>query len=190
MGNNISGVILAGGSNKRFKGITKANIVINGKSIISRIIDTINDIFDEIIIVTNTPEEFQEFAQYKIVEDQHKGRGPLGGIHAALRASENESVFVFAGDMPYLDKGLINSQITYYSKIKCDALVPQVNQYIEPLHGIYNKAVLMVLEDYLSENHDYAVYRFIQRLNVMYLKIEESEEIKRAFTNINNPLMT
>jgi molybdopterin-guanine dinucleotide biosynthesis protein A len=56
MGNRISGVILAGGSNKRFGGITKANVVIDGETIISRIISTISDLFDEIIIVTNKPE--------------------------------------------------------------------------------------------------------------------------------------
>ena len=86
MTNRISGVILAGGSNKRFGGITKANVVIDGETIISRIISTISNLFDEIIIVTNKPKEFQEFIQYKIVEDQYLKAGPLGGIHAALKA--------------------------------------------------------------------------------------------------------
>jgi molybdopterin-guanine dinucleotide biosynthesis protein A len=186
---DISGVILAGGAGKRFKGITKANLVIDGKTIISRISETINDIFNEIIIVTNTPDEFNNFSQYRIVEDHYKGRGPLGGIHAALRASENDSVFIFAADMPFLDKKLINSQISYYLANICDALVPEINNNIEPLHAIYHKTVLKVLEDYLSGSHDNAVHRFLKKLNVSYLKIEESEESYRAFTNINNPLM-
>ena len=61
MGNNISGVILAGGSSRRFHGITKTKIEINGKSIIARIFDTVRDLFNEIIIVTNSPDEFKEF---------------------------------------------------------------------------------------------------------------------------------
>ena len=40
MGIVISGVILAGGANKRFGGITKATIIIEGEKIISRIIST------------------------------------------------------------------------------------------------------------------------------------------------------
>jgi molybdopterin-guanine dinucleotide biosynthesis protein A len=182
---NITGVILAGGTNKRFNGITKANIVINGATIMTRIIDKIRDIFNEIIIVTNTPEEFYKYSKCNIICDAIKNKGPLGGIHAALRESENDSVFVFAGDMPYLDKELINSQISYYLKNKCDALVPQVKQNIEPLHAIYNKSIQAVLENYLTEHHDYAVHRFVKILNVSYLKLEESDEIKRAFTNIN-----
>ena len=77
MGTRISGAILAGGSNKRFGGITKANVVIGGISIISRILSTISDLFDEVIIVTNKPEEFGEFIQYKIVNDQFLKAGPL-----------------------------------------------------------------------------------------------------------------
>ena len=63
---NISGVILAGGINSRFDGIIKAKISIGGKTIISRIIDTIEGVFDEIIIVTNIPEEFTGFDNLKI----------------------------------------------------------------------------------------------------------------------------
>jgi hypothetical protein len=36
---NISGVILAGGASKRFNGLIKAKIVIDGRTIISRIIE-------------------------------------------------------------------------------------------------------------------------------------------------------
>jgi molybdopterin-guanine dinucleotide biosynthesis protein A len=84
MVHSISGIILAGGANRRFNGMTKSNIIIDGKTIISRITDTIRDIFDEIIIVTNTPEEFKEYNKYKIVSDQFLKVGPIGGIHAAL----------------------------------------------------------------------------------------------------------
>ena len=84
---NISGVILAGGASKRFDGIIKAKIVIDGKTIISRIIETIGEIFDNIIIVTNTPDEFKEFKSCKIIRDHFLNKGPLGGIHSAMKES-------------------------------------------------------------------------------------------------------
>jgi molybdopterin-guanine dinucleotide biosynthesis protein A len=183
---SISGIILAGGGNRRFNSITKANIVIDGKRIISRIIDTIRDIFDEIIIVTNTPGEFKEFKNYKIVSDQFLNVGPLGGIHAALKASSNDAIFVFAGDMPLLDKRLINRQIDFYFSNKCDVLIPSIGELIEPLHSIYSISVLKSLEEYLSGDHDYAVREFIKILDARYLQFEGSEENKNAFTNINS----
>ncbi len=184
---NISGVILAGGANKRFDGMTKANIVIDGKTIMSRIIDTIKDIFDEIIIVTNTPEEFKEYINYKIVNDQILKAGPLGGIHAALKASSKEALFVFAGDMPLLDKKIIIRQIEFYNSHKCDILIPRINTYIEPLHAIYNISIIETLEDYLTGDHDYAVREFYKRQNVRYMQLKGSEEISNAFININSP---
>lgn len=188
MAGNISGVILAGGENRRFNGITKSKIVIDGKPIISRILDTINEIFNEIIIVTNSPEEFKEYCNCKIVSDHFLKVGPLGGIHAALKGSSKEALFVFAGDMPLLDKKLILSQINYFDDHKCDILIPRVSQYIEPLHAIYSIGILKTLEDYLGGNQNCAVREFILKVNVRYLELGDSEETRRTFTNINSPL--
>lgn len=186
MVSNISGVILAGGSNTRFNGITKANIVIDGKTIISRIIETISDIFGEIIIVTNTPEEFSAHSNYKIVSDQFLNAGPLGGIHAALKASSGEAIFVFAGDMPLLDKELIIRQIYFYELIKCEILVPRTGKQIEPLHSIYNSSVIIKLEEYLGGGNTFAVRDFFKLADVGYLDLEESERVRLTFTNINS----
>jgi molybdenum cofactor guanylyltransferase len=183
----ISAVILAGGLNSRFGGIIKAKIRIGGRTIISRILDTIDGVFDEIILVTNIPEEFTGFDNLKITHDHFLNIGPLGGIHAAIKVSSMDAVFVFAGDMPLLDKQLIIRQIDYYSKNVFDILVPRVGQYMEPLHSIYNCSLLGKLENYLSGNHNQAVRAFISEMNTMFFDLEESEETLRALLNVNSP---
>jgi molybdenum cofactor guanylyltransferase len=187
MVSDISGVILAGGTSKRFNGIIKAKIVIDGKTIISRIIETMSDIFDEIIIATNTPDEFQEYNEYKIVGDQFLNRGPLGGIHAALKESEREGIFAFASDMPLLDKEIIIRQMDFYNTNKYDILIPQIEQYIEPLHGIFNRTLIRILEDYLEGDNNYTMRAFFKSVDAHYFQIEGSEKNRRAFTNINSP---
>jgi molybdopterin-guanine dinucleotide biosynthesis protein A len=184
---NISGAILAGGANTRFGGRTKANIVIGGSTIMSGIIKIISDIFDEIIIVTNTAEEFKEYENYKIIGDQFLKIGPLGGLHAALKASSKDAVFVFACDMPFIDGGMIINQIENYKNFCPEVLIPQINIHNEPLHAIYNKSILGKLEDYLVNRRDYAIREFLLTVNVSYLQISESVKAKRAFTNINSP---
>ena len=114
-------------------------------------------------------------------------KGPLGGIHAALKESEAEAVFVFAGDMPLLDKEIIASQIDFYNSNKCDVLIPQIDNYIEPLHGIYKKTLFRILEDYFEENNGSAIRDFIRKTDVRYFQIEGSEKSKSVFTNINSP---
>ncbi|MGC1391585.1 MAG: molybdenum cofactor guanylyltransferase [Bacteroidales bacterium] len=183
----ISGVILAGGNSKRFNGILKAKIIIKGKTIISRIIETIEDIFDEIIIVTNIPEKFHEYTSCKIISDQFCNKGPLGGIHAALKESEREAIFVIAGDMPNPDRNLIVRQVNFYNNELCDVVIPQMDKFIEPLHGIYRKTITRNLEDYLSHDNDYAVREFFKRTNVHYMELTVSEKANNPFININSP---
>ena len=189
MVNNISGVILAGGVSKRFNGIIKAKIIIDGRTIISRIIEIFSEIFDEIIIVTNTPDEYKDYNSCRIIGDQFLNKGPLGGIHSAMKTTDKEALFVVAGDMPLLDKEIILRQIDYYNmhSNECDVLIPSINQYIEPLHGIYKRMLIRGLEEYLSGNNDYAIREFIKETAVLYMKIDGSLKSGSAFTNINTP---
>jgi molybdopterin-guanine dinucleotide biosynthesis protein A len=183
---NISGAILAGGASKRFNGIIKSQIVIDGKTIISRILEIFGEIFDEVIIVTNTPEEFKEYSNCKITGDQILNKGPLGGIHSALKISEDEAVFLAAGDMPLLNREIIIRQIDFYRAGNCDVLIPKIGHYIEPLHGIYRKTLLSTLEEYLTEKNDYAIREFLRSVDTHYMHLGNTKKNRRAFTNINS----
>ncbi|MDY6801747.1 MAG: molybdenum cofactor guanylyltransferase [Bacteroidota bacterium] len=184
---NISAVILAGGANKRFQGKTKANIQISGVRIITRTIKILHEIFDDIIIVTNTPEQFKGFSHYKLVPDEIKNVGPLGGIHAAMKAAKNDSVFVFASDMPCISSKLIKKHIEFYQKRRCDAAIPRINDFKEPLHSIYNTKIFEKLDTYLKNAHDYSIEGFIKDLNIRYHNLEDTEENRKSFFNINTP---
>jgi molybdopterin-guanine dinucleotide biosynthesis protein A len=184
---NIAGVILAGGASRRFNGMIKSKIVIEEKTIISRIIDVIYELFGEIIIVTDKPDEFKDSGDYKIISDQFLNKGPLGGIHSAMLESSFDSVFIVAGDMPLLEKDIIIKQIKYFNENNFDVVIPRINNFTEPLHGIYKKSLLIVLEEYLNVENDYSVQSFLKKINVSYLQFEESENTRKAFLNINSP---
>ena len=183
----MSGVVLAGGTGSRFDGRMKPKIVIEGKTIISRIMSAIEDIFDEIIIVSNNPEEFEELAFCRVVSDEIRNAGPLGGIHAAMKASKGQSIFVFAGDMPFLDRDVIYRMIDVYGYSHADVLMPEVGKLIEPLHSIYSLSVTEHLEAYLKSGRSRAVRDYTELLNVEYIQFEGSDTIKKTFTNINSP---
>jgi molybdopterin-guanine dinucleotide biosynthesis protein A len=183
----LSGVILAGGSASRLQGRIKSKIVIDGQTIISRILSVIGDLFAEIFIVTNTPGEFMEYPGCRIIEDEISGAGPLGGIHAAMKASSGDAVFVFAGDMPYLDKSLVEEMVRTYSICGCKALVPSIEGSIEPLHSIYGTSLATQLEIFLSASREMAVRDFLKTIDVHYIQMEASENNNRIFTNINSP---
>jgi molybdopterin-guanine dinucleotide biosynthesis protein A len=187
MNRDISGVILAGGENRRFGGKSKTEIIIGGRTILSRVIETIRDIFDETIIVTNNPEKFSGSDGCKITSDIFIKRGPAGGLHAAMKVSSKPAVFVFAGDMPFLEKKLIARQIKLFTDNKCDALVPGTGNNIEPLHSIYRTSFIYRLEKYLSETDNPSIHGFISQMDVYFMNIDTSGKAVRSFININSP---
>jgi molybdopterin-guanine dinucleotide biosynthesis protein A len=108
--NEMTGIILAGGKASRLGGINKAFIEIGGERLIDRTLRVYRSIFKEIIISTNSPLEYLGF-DARIVTDIHRGKGPMGGIHAALLHATCEHAFVSACDMPYLSEAFIGHMI-------------------------------------------------------------------------------
>ena len=183
----MSAAILAGGTATRFGGAIKSNLIIDGRDILSRIMDAISGIFNEIIIVTNNPAGYSHFEVKKIISDIFKGVGPLGGIHAALSASSSEAVFVFAGDMPLLNPEIIYEQVELFKEKQPDALIPRIGDYIEPLHSVYRRSILYALEDYILNNTDKSVWRFLNTIQVEYFEPEDEISAANSFISINSP---
>jgi len=184
---DITGAILAGGKNTRFDGILKSKLLINGAPVISRIIDVLQGLFDEIIIVTNDPVEYRQFDGCKIRYDIFKDIGPLGGIHAALEASSRKSVFVMAGDMPFPDRRIIIRVIDKFLEKNAEITVPSLNGRLEPLHAVYKASVIAKVERYITENHDHTLRNLIKELNTEIVILENSGENLTAMTNLNSP---
>lgn len=184
--NRISGVILAGGRARRFGGANKTKIILNGRSVFERITDVIAEIFDEIIIVTNKPEEFRPFPQYIITKDIIPGLGPISGIHSGLFSCSGDAAFAFAGDMPFLDKKLIMDMISFFETDHGDMLVPQIGMNIEPLHTIYRKGALKDLEKFIASGESRAIRDFILSRNYSVFNVEDTPGNRMAFTNINS----
>lgn len=187
MKGSIAGVILAGGSNRRFGGLIKAKIPVGGIPIIERILAEIDGIFSEIIIVTNNPEEFSGYTGCRLIRDEFPKVGPLGGIHAALKSANSDAVFVFAGDMPLVDKELVTRQMHEFSNNNYVILVPRIGTFIEPLHSIYSRELTGMLENYLSEKKNSAVYEFLSFAGAAYFEPGETDGIRNAFINVNTP---
>lgn len=184
---NFSAVILVGGAGTRFGDNLKSKYLIGGKSIIERELDVLSKIFDEILLVTNSPEEFAGFSLYRVIKDVFPGAGPLGGIHAAMINSARTSLFVFAGDMPFLSSNLILDQMAFAGGQDTDAVIPEINSEKEPLHGIYMRHLSGKLGNYLSCSRDLSVRGFLGTINVSYYEPGISDEIVKAFVNINTP---
>lgn len=184
---NIGGAVLAGGENSRFNGKIKANMQVGNRPIIQNTLDLLDAIFSKNIIVTNNSAEFSYLGEYEMIADIYKKVGPLGGIHAALKSTSLEALFIVAGDMPGLSDSLIREMTEYYLSHDCEVLIPEYDKNIEPLHAIYGISILEKLDAFLSESHRYSIREFLKLIEVGYFDVNKAGFDKSVFANINTP---
>jgi len=181
-----TGVILAGGLNKRFSGKNKAFVPIGKKSILSHIEEVFNDIFQEIILVTNDPVQYFPY-DFNIVTDLYMHRSSMTGIHAGLFYSTNPFSFICACDTPFLNKELVKTIIDNID-VKSDVIVPETSKGLEPLCAVYSKRCISFLENNLN-NKKFKIKKFYSSVKVKKLPenlIREKDENLLSFVNIND----
>jgi len=184
---NATAIILAGGKSSRM-GTNKALLKLNGKTVIENITETLEHVVDEIIIVTNTFSDY-EFLHLPMVEDTHKGLGPLAGIEAGLTSSNTERNLVVACDMPFISAGIAKYLLSCLKEYQI--VVPMIYGRLHPLFGAYRKEV----KDAASQTFAEKRHSIIPLLNKVKTKIVMEDSLQLLglpnkelyFFNMNNP---
>lgn len=134
----VTGVILAGGKSSRM-GSDKALLPYCGGRFIEAIIRQLSELFIEVLVVTNSPEQYS-FLPCRKVADIFPGFGVLAGLHSGLYHSNSEHVFAVACDMPYLNSALIRRLVSL--RWSNDVVIPESGKGVEPLHALYSRRCL------------------------------------------------
>jgi molybdopterin-guanine dinucleotide biosynthesis protein A len=181
----MNGIILAGGENRRM-GADKAFLEIDGRPLVEHILAVFTGLFKKTIIVTNTPDLYRNYG-VEVTSDALDIRGPLTGIYSGLLRSTDEYNFVAACDMPFLNPRLIS----FMGEIAAgqDAVVPKFNGFLEPLHAIYRRGLLPIMETQIRKQ-DRRIRGLFDHIRVRYVTEEEIvrfDPLKRSFRNLNTP---
>ena len=133
-----TGAILGGGASRRM-GRDKLPLKVGDTTLLDRVYGALASRCAEILIVGGggrcvSPET-------RRVSDLRSGRqGPLAGIEAALLAARYQSVFIAAGDMPFLTGDLVGYLLGLLSD-PLPAVVPHFGGRPHPLCAAYSRAV-------------------------------------------------
>jgi molybdopterin-guanine dinucleotide biosynthesis protein A len=186
MKKDITGIILAGGKNSRM-GVNKAFLPVDGIRLIEKTLNIYRQIFNEIIIVTNDPLAYIEFADAAIVTDIYKDKGPAGAIFTGLFYAKNSYTFVSACDMPYLNKDFILYMID--QKGRYDIIVPELPEGFQPLHALYSCRCLLYIKRMIeADNLKISdLYKEVRTLSITEEKIKPFNKDGRLFLNLNTP---
>jgi molybdopterin-guanine dinucleotide biosynthesis protein A len=168
------------------KGKDKAFLELGGQSLLVRALALVATVTEKVRIVGD-PGKFLPFG--RVVEDVFPGCGPLGGIHAALRASETELNLMVAVDMPFVESRFLAYLIASAAQSAAVVTVPRGAAGWQPLCAVYRREFADAAEKALRMNKN--------RIDALFTEVEtrviSEEEMARMgfsasmFRNLNTP---
>ncbi len=180
-------VILSGGLNTRMGGRNKAFLKIGEKTILDRTLKTLQDLFEEILLVTRQPDLYAG-QPVRVVEDIFKARSSLTGIHAGLINAQADFAFVVPCDAPFLKPDPIRMLIAEI-RPDSDVIVPVFKDHYEPLFAIYSKRCIQSIEDQLNHG-DFKIINIFDKVNLRTIPVEKivkADSEMHSFFNVNTP---
>ncbi|MBI5297742.1 MAG: molybdenum cofactor guanylyltransferase [Chloroflexi bacterium] len=173
--------IQAGGQSSRM-GEDKALKPFLGRPLISRVIDRLQPIADELIVTTNRPADYA-FLHLPLFLDLKPGRGALGGLHAAIASAKLPLVAVVACDMPFASAPLIETAARLLVEENADVVIPRSVEGLEPLHAVYRRETCLPAITSAIEADQWKVIAWFPQVKVLELAVDD----ERPFWNVNTP---
>lgn len=185
---SISLVIQAGGKSSRM-GESKVLMPFLGVPLIQRVFERTNEIAQEVLIVSNDPEEL-EFMDVKLVSDSIPGKGAIGGLFTAMDKASSELVAVVACDLPFVSVAILKEGARLLDLTGADVAIPRVNgDFYEPLHAVYRRqtcktAILQAIQ--ADQRRLISWFASVQVLEMDEELCKQLDPDGLAFFNINN----
>jgi len=167
-------------------GKEKALLEFAGTTLLERALATLREVTPEAYIV-GARERFERFG--RVVEDIYRERGPLGGIHAALGASQAEWNIILAVDLPFVTAALLRFLVERARESKAAVTVPRVGERFQPLCAVYRREFGGTAQEALEAGENKVDRLFAPAT----ARIVEEEELARftftagMFDNLNTP---
>jgi molybdopterin-guanine dinucleotide biosynthesis protein A len=181
----VSAFVLAGGKSSRM-GADKAFVELGGRRLLDRALELAGAVASNVRIV-GSAEKFTGLG--RVVEDEFSNRGPLGGIHAALRASQTELNFVLAVDLPFVEVGFLRYLLNEAQASKAVVTVPHAGGGWQPLCAIYRREFAAVAETALRRSKN----KIDPLFGLVEVRVVDDDELKKGgfsadmFRNLNTP---
>lgn len=187
---NAEGLILAGGESTRMGGFHKGNLAYRNITFTEILVQELRK--ETSCVRLSYGREIKEtYAGCPIVTDIYPGCGPIGGIHAGLKACVCDRMLVAACDMPFLKAGLfryleerLRERESAYTSF--DGAVPVTGGRVHPLAAIYRRKVYTMLEEQI-ERQNYRIRDALKYLRILYIDVTGKRAFERMLQNINTP---
>jgi len=133
---HVTGVILAGGKSRRM-GRDKAFLPFGRGLLIERVIEVMRQVTDDVILITNTPGQYQRFG-LPMFSDVTPEAGSLGGIYSGLTYAKTPHSLCLACDMPFVKPAFLRFLCDTVGD--ADVVIPRNAEDFQPLCALYAQA--------------------------------------------------
>ncbi|MDH4233599.1 MAG: molybdenum cofactor guanylyltransferase [Gallionella sp.] len=180
---DCTAIIMAGGDSQRM-GRDKANVVLDGQTLLQSVVKTMQQIFPEVIVSVRQPRTGIDLPQ---VCDEQADGGPLAGLVACLGQITTPWAFMVACDMPFVMPEVVELLGSYRSKHQ--AVVPVVHGHPQPLAAFYATSCLAPMKASLAVQQK-GLRGVLKQLDVRY--VDETEMLEadpqlRSFFDLDTP---
>lgn len=182
---DISAAILAGGASRRM-GRNKALLPFRGRPLIARIHEIVQDLCEDVFLVTNDPGPY-DFLPCPKIPDRVPGKGPISGVDAALRHSRHPHVLVVGCDTPFLSPSLLERLAG--ETAGADLVIPIGPRGPEPLCAIYGKGCIPRIGESILKG-EFSLVALAGKVLTREISREEVASVDpefRSFLNVNTP---
>jgi len=192
--NNIEAFILIGGRSSRL-GTDKAFVELGGRTLAQRAVENVRRGLspERITMVAGSSTQFAIeaiTADTPFIFDLLEGRGPIGGLHAALSYASTPWIFVLACDYPFVSSELIGLLAGNVDD-EYGAVVPEQDDgRLQPLCAFYKVETARAIVEEIIERPRVSppMHEVVDLLNPLVVKFSEYGDLdgsEEFFVNIN-----
>ncbi len=177
-------VVMGGGDSRRM-GQDKANILLGERTLLQNVVATLQPMFPQVIISVRQPRPEIDLPQ---VHDDPAHSGPLAGLAAALEQAATPWIFAVACDMPFIKPAVIEHLALH--RVDCQAVVPLVGGFPQPLAAFYAKSCLDEVRACLGGTGKHSFRALLDKVQVYYVSEAQLLEVDpqlRSFFDLDTP---
>lgn len=191
MNHSVTVVILAGGQSKRMQVQNKATVLLEGKPLITHVIDRMKTQAKHTVINTHRNQKDFEIFHLPLIDDiLDIQEGPLLGILTSLQAIKTDWIQFVPCDTPYLPNDLIAILMEEVEAKKTLVAVPETSDGLQSTCLLCHSSTLNNLQIFFNQGgrkiedwirqFPFSIVQFNDESQ--FLNVNTQEELKKAYS--------
>jgi molybdenum cofactor guanylyltransferase len=190
MPNRPAGVILAGGKSSRMGSERKSLSLLNGETMLSRVIERLKPQVSQVLLSCEPGDEALSGFDLPLVEDAlSRYRGPLTGLYSALRflpvAQREQGLMLCPCDAPFIPEDLVERLLAAAKGNIKPVAVVSYEGILQPTFSLWQGHHLLAVEEAVVAREQGGLKHMLYALP--HVVVEWPTVAPPPFYNINTP---